>query len=107
MAKPASQKNRNKRRKQKQQTYRRQATSQAQKEKAQFYFESARYYIELGNYEKAENFLKKAVKRDPDNQDALEELVRLGNTLQKENLIKDGFLQLYERNLLENNPAYN
>ncbi|MDZ7830609.1 MAG: SNF2-related protein [Desulfobacterales bacterium] len=107
MAKPASQKNRNKKRKQKQKTYRQQSSHQAKKEKGEFYFEGALYYIDLGNYEKAESFLKKAIKRDPDNQSALVELVRLGQTLQKENLIREGFLQLYERNLLENIPAYN
>ncbi len=107
MAKSAPQKNKTKRRKQRQKEFRRQSMEQGRSEKAEFYFDGALYYMELGNYEKAETFLKKAVKRNPDSRDALFELIRLGDKAGKGELIKDGFLRLYERGLLENTPREN
>jgi SNF2 family DNA or RNA helicase len=65
------------------------------------------WYLGSENYPKAETFLRKSIKRDPDNQEAIYELIRLGETVQKETLILDGLLQLYERNLLENDPHGN
>ncbi|HMA67188.1 MAG TPA: tetratricopeptide repeat protein, partial [Desulfosalsimonadaceae bacterium] len=102
MAGSASKKNRTKRKKNKQSSYRRQSANEARREKGEFYFEYALYYTESGNTEKAETFLKKAIKLDPDNRDALILLARLGEETEKPELVKDGFLQLYERQLLEN-----
>lgn len=107
MAGSSSKQNREKRRKQKQKEFRRQSARQARRDKSEFYFDSGLYYAEQGNYEKAENFLKKAVKRDPDNREALFELIRLGNDTGRQILIRDGLLQLYERGLIENTPRDN
>ncbi|MFP3999548.1 MAG: SNF2-related protein [Desulfobacterales bacterium] len=108
MAGSASKKNRAKRRDQKKKKgFRQQASQQARLEKAEFYFESAHYYKNLGNYEKAEAFLKKALKRDPDNKEGIFDLIRLGDAAQKDELIKNGLLLLHERDLLENTTGDN
>jgi len=107
MAKSGSGKNRSRRKQQRQKEFQRQSANQARKEKAGFYLEGALYYKDIQNYKKAENFLKKAVKRDPDNRDALFELARLGSSMDRNELIRDGLLQLYERGLLANTPEEN
>ncbi|MFO7932183.1 MAG: SNF2-related protein, partial [Desulfosalsimonas sp.] len=107
MAGSTSKKNRTKSREQKKKAFRRQSAQQARREKADFYFDDAMYYLESGNHEKAEAFLKKSLKRNPDNRDALFELIRLGDSSQNYELIEKGLLQLYERNLLNNTPHEN
>ncbi|MFP3981732.1 MAG: tetratricopeptide repeat protein, partial [Desulfobacterales bacterium] len=107
MAGSASKKNRTKRRKQKKKDFSQHSAQQARREKAEFYFEGARYYKDIGNYDKAEAFLKKALKRDPDNKEGLFELIRLGDTAEKDELIRNGLLLLHERGLLENTPVDN
>jgi superfamily II DNA or RNA helicase len=107
MAKSDSRKKGAKNREQRRKEFRRHSADQARKEKAEFYFEGALYYMELENFEKAETFLKKAIKRDPDSRDALFELARLGSRLEKYEMVRDGLIQLYERGLLENTPEEN
>lgn len=107
MAKSGSAKNRSRRKQQRQKEFKRQSANQARKEKAGFYLEVALYYLDIQNFEKAENFLKKAVKRDPNNRDALFELARLGSRMDRNDLIRDGLLQLYERELLVNTEEEN
>ncbi len=80
---------------------------QARREKAEFYFDDALYYMERENYQKAEVFLKKAIKGDSDNKDALMTLVRLGSITEKPEMVKDGLLLLYEKGFLENTPHDN
>lgn len=107
MAGSRTEKNQSKRRQQRLKNRRSQLADQAKKEKAALSFDSALYYLDIENYNKAETFLKKAVKLDPSNKDALFELMRLGETIQKEELIRDGLLLYYQNGLMENTPADN
>ena len=107
MGKTGSNAKRSKRKEKQQKERRRQSMNQSRKEKAELYFDEALWYMDSQNYGKAANFLKKAIKRDPDNKDAIIELIRIGELSDQPHLIIDGLLQLYERGLLENTPHDN
>lgn len=102
-----SDKNRSKRRQQRQKERRQQSSRKARREKAESFLEAAWYYMELKQYEKAETFLRKVLKQDPENRQALTELARLGKLTNNEALIKDSFLQLHRMGLLQNAPLEN
>ena len=103
----SSDKNRSKRRQQRQKERLQQSLRKTRREKIESFLEAAWYYTELKQYEKAETFLRKILKQDPENREALSDLARLGKLTNNETLIKDSFLQLYRMGALENAPLEN
>lgn len=96
-----------KKREQKKRQSRSVVQSQNQLENAEFYYNEALWQIGSRKYDTAEKLLKKAAKADPGNRDILIELLRVGHLTDRKELMGDAVLQLYEKNLLKNNPKDN
>jgi superfamily II DNA or RNA helicase len=80
-----------------QQTARRNAQQAGlRSEKAAYFFYEAQWYREQENYDKALNFLKKALKQDPKNRDFLYEQVRLGLEMEDPEVEYDALLRLHQ-----------
>ncbi|MCA1742932.1 MAG: hypothetical protein LC631_03150, partial [Desulfovibrionales bacterium] len=74
----------------------------ARTEKSIFYFYEAIRFKDQKNYEKALTFLRKAIRFDPDNSDAMREMIILGVETENDEAYFEGFLQYYESGLMPN-----
>jgi|GEM_PF-5396237 len=87
---------------------RRQSMSRAQSEKSIFYYFEALRSLELErHHSKTLALLEKAIKCDPGNRDAVEELIRLGLSIQDNSLVVKGLLKFYEQGMMQNTPDNN
>ena len=82
-------------------------TDHGRKEKSEFYYHEALWYIDSENFTKAETLLKRALKRDPGNREKLITLARLGYTTNQDDLVLESLLELYKKQLLDNTPEDN
>lgn len=94
-------------RKAKQKQRRQTVSDPLRREKGEFYFNEALWYMDSEKYDKAEALLKKSIKCDPGDRETLIELARLGSLAGRPDLIVAGILELRDRHLLENNPRDN
>lgn len=77
-------------------------------EKAEYFFYEAQWYEDQGKYEKALQLLRRALKLDPKNADAMRELAYLGHKMNDPEIELDGFSRLYQCGQLEDQylPKY-
>ena len=72
-----------------------------QKERADYFFREALWYLGQMDHEKALTLLMKALRYDPENPDILEALVNLGFELDRQDLMRKGLLRLYNNEQIE------
>ena len=73
----------------------------ARKEKAQFYYYEADWFAGQGNFAKALNLLRRALKREPNNPDYLKLLVTFGFELKEPAVQLEGLSRLHEIDQLD------
>ena len=72
-----------------------------QKERADYFFREALWYWDQMDHEKALTLLMKALRHDPENPDMLEAMVDLGFELNRQDLLRNCLLRLYNNRQIE------